>query len=114
MYQNSSLERCDGCGVSYASTADHTCEKQRWEDYQYQLAKPWDVLEEISAWLDSPAGRFAEFYAQRGSRDDVEIDFDTTEVAQDEIRVPGGGTQGQPTPRPRRSRFLRGATGRGD
>jgi hypothetical protein len=59
---------CSECGASVDRTVGgHTCEPERWLDYQlFRLHGEIAVFEEqLAAWLDSPPGRFAVWYAAR-------------------------------------------------
>jgi hypothetical protein len=63
---------CDTCGESLrsASAAEHLCEEQRRLDYAIFLSRAEldGFDDELAAWLDTPAGRFAQFDAARGRR----------------------------------------------
>lgn len=63
---------CDRCGESLRRTAaaEHVCDDERRLDYAVFLAGGGlDGLEdELTAWLDTPAGRFAQYEAARGRR----------------------------------------------
>jgi surface antigen len=63
---------CPECGESVAKTEldGHVCERERWLDYQlFQQRGEVEALEEeYRAYLDSPAGRFAIWYAARRRR----------------------------------------------
>ncbi len=63
---------CPECGASIASAEFdvHTCEQERWLDYQmFQLRSELAALEdEIIEYLDSAHGRFELWYAQRERR----------------------------------------------
>jgi hypothetical protein len=60
---------CSQCGASVdRSAADgHTCDPKRWIDYQlFRLRDEIAGFEEqLRAWLESPPGRFAVWYAAR-------------------------------------------------
>ena len=60
---------CPECGESVAKTEmdEHVCDRERWVEYQlFQQRGELDGLEdEYRAYLDSPAGRFALWYAAR-------------------------------------------------
>jgi hypothetical protein len=60
---------CDDCGASLAhdERANHLCERERWLDYQvFQLREELAAYDsQLSAYLASPQGRFALWYAAR-------------------------------------------------
>jgi hypothetical protein len=60
---------CPDCGASLAheERADHVCERERWLDYQvFQHREELAVYDtQLSAYLDSPQGRFELWYAAR-------------------------------------------------
>jgi len=60
---------CERCGASIDSrvAAEHACEEGRRLDYVvFQLRGEISGLEaELAAWLETPGGRFALFYAER-------------------------------------------------
>jgi hypothetical protein len=61
---------CDGCGAAVRRRAligEHTCDPERYAAHQ-ALRLHWrrgGFDEAVRAWLASPAGRFAEYYARR-------------------------------------------------
>jgi hypothetical protein len=63
---------CEHCGRSLRRSlaGEHVCDEERRLDYAVFLAggglRGFD--DELSAWLDTPAGRFAQFDAARGRR----------------------------------------------
>jgi hypothetical protein len=63
---------CSECGASVArSDRDrHTCDPERLLDFRmFQLRGEVAAFrDELGAYLDSPAGRFAQWYAQRNRR----------------------------------------------
>lgn len=64
---------CPDCGASVARNDrdDHTCEDERWLDYQmFQLREEVEGLESgFASYFDSPAGRFELWYAERMRRE---------------------------------------------
>lgn len=60
---------CESCGASVAAAAenDHVCEWDRWLDYRV-FQERGDVEGEVTAFLDSPRGRFELWYAERQRR----------------------------------------------
>ncbi len=60
---------CPECGASLAQDerASHVCEHERWLDYQiFQLREELTACDaQLSAYLASPQGRFALWYAAR-------------------------------------------------
>jgi hypothetical protein len=63
---------CPDCGASidHLDSGEHRCEQERWLDYQlFQLRDECDRFdEELGAYLDSPHGRFEQWYAARSRR----------------------------------------------
>ncbi len=61
---------CDRCGASVdrARAAEHLCDEERRLDYElFHLRDELERFEDgLGAWLDTPAGRFERFYAERG------------------------------------------------
>ena len=63
---------CERCGASVERRAlrEHVCDEERRLDYAvFQLRErvaAFDV--DLAAWLDSPRGRFEQFYAERSRR----------------------------------------------
>jgi hypothetical protein len=61
---------CAGCGVAVQRrllVAGHECDSDRYADHQASRLH-WTRAgfdEALHRWLDSPAGRFAQFYARR-------------------------------------------------
>jgi hypothetical protein len=64
---------CPECGASLARTDrdDHVCEQERWLKYQLlQLRDETELFEaQLSAYLESPSGRFELWDAERRRRD---------------------------------------------
>lgn len=62
-------EACPGCGslIPRRLVSIHPCDWFQWLDHQLELRRgELDRFEEeLAAYLDSPRGRFALFYAQR-------------------------------------------------
>ena len=60
---------CPDCGdsVEQAERENHVCEHERWLDYQlFHLREDVDAFEaKLGAYLASPQGRFALWYAAR-------------------------------------------------
>jgi hypothetical protein len=58
---------CPECGASVERDADHSCDRDRWVDYNVSRLRPeLDRLEhEVGAYLDTPQGRFEAWYAER-------------------------------------------------
>jgi hypothetical protein len=60
---------CESCGqaVPRADIEQHTCDEQRWLDYQLVVLRPEiaRLEQDFGDWLDTPAGRFEQFYAER-------------------------------------------------
>jgi hypothetical protein len=63
---------CPECGASIAKTDldEHVCDRERWVDYQLlqQRGELERLEDEYRAYLESPAGRFALWYAARRRR----------------------------------------------
>jgi len=63
---------CDDCGASVlqAAAAEHACESERWLDYQvFQRRAELEGFESaLGAYLATPAGRFALWYAEHQRR----------------------------------------------
>jgi len=63
---------CDRCGASLRpeAAAEHVCDEERRLSYElFPVRQEVDRLEtELSAWLESPAGRFAQYDAARRRR----------------------------------------------
>lgn len=60
---------CERCGASVlrAAAAEHACDEERLHAYAvFQLRGELQGFDdELAAWLDSPAGRFAQYDAAR-------------------------------------------------
>jgi hypothetical protein len=60
---------CDECGATVARDEkdEHVCERERWLDYQLfvQRAALERLENDLSAYLDSPEGRFQAWDAER-------------------------------------------------
>lgn len=60
---------CPDCGASvvHAERDEHTCDDERWLDYQmFQLREEIAGLDSgVASYFDSPAGRFELWYAER-------------------------------------------------
>src|SRR5581483_7746920 len=60
---------CDSCGqpVPREELERHACDRERWLDYQIVALRPQirRVERDFAAWLETPAGRFEQFYARR-------------------------------------------------
>jgi hypothetical protein len=63
---------CPQCGASVAASEldDHTCDPERQVEYQlFQLRDDVAAFDEaLSAYLESPSGRFAQWLAERDRR----------------------------------------------
>ena len=63
---------CPTCGASVARSehVNHVCDPEQREQYaSFQIAVEVDRFDgELGAWLDTPVGRFAVFYAERRRR----------------------------------------------
>jgi hypothetical protein len=60
---------CQNCGASLerGERSGHVCDHGRWLDYQlFQLRQEIDLFgAQLNAYLHSPQGRFAAWYAER-------------------------------------------------
>ncbi len=61
---------CEHCGASVARGADHACDVDRLVEFQlFVLREEVAAFEEqLAAWLGTPEGAFACFYAERTRR----------------------------------------------
>jgi len=63
---------CDSCGESLRAetAAHHVCDEERRHRYDlFPVRNEVELFEnELSAWLDSPAGRFEQYDAERRRR----------------------------------------------
>ncbi len=63
---------CERCGASLERERvhEHFCDEGRWLDYElFQRREDIERFEdELDLWLESPAGRFERFYAERERR----------------------------------------------
>jgi hypothetical protein len=68
-YPQSQFEPCPDCGAPVPNEEDeaHRCEERRFVEYQMLLMRPEIVAfeDEFVAWLHTPQGRFASYYASR-------------------------------------------------
>jgi hypothetical protein len=58
---------CAHCGASVERGAEHECDERRVVEFRLaQLGPEIDSFgEQLSAWLETPRGRFERFYAER-------------------------------------------------
>ena len=63
---NPSHVPCEECGASVLRGAEHTCDRDRWVDFNVIRLRPeFDRFEdEVSEYLDTPQGRFEAWYAE--------------------------------------------------
>ena len=68
-YPQSQYQPCPDCGAPVAVEEEevHRCERRRYVEYQMLLLRPEIVgfEDELAAWLRTPQGRFAQYYARR-------------------------------------------------
>jgi NAD-dependent SIR2 family protein deacetylase len=68
-YPQSQYQPCPDCGAPVAcdESDEHSCERRRFVEYQMLLLRPAIVAfeDELAAWLRTPHGRFARYYARR-------------------------------------------------
>jgi len=68
-YPQSQYHPCPDCGapVPHEEEESHRCERRRYVEYQMLLLRPEVIAfeEQLEAWLETPRGRFAAYYAAR-------------------------------------------------